>query len=165
MTALLGASLVVATGYVKGWLGKHEGPVRTCPPTGPVKASQVTLNVYNATGRAGLARTTADELRKRGFKIATVTNDPLEKKVTGTSEVRYGATGARAARLVAVQVKGARLVRDSRSDGSVDIVIGNRFTALAAPVKTNTKTNTKTKTKTKTKTGSKAAPSAPSGKC
>jgi len=135
VAAVLGVSLFVAAGYVQGWLGKHADTPRACAPKTAVTANQVTLNVYNATSHSGLARKTADGLKKRGFKIATVANDPLEKKVTGSSEVRYGNGGARAAKLVALQVKGAKMVQDSRSDGSLDIVIGDRFTALAPPAK------------------------------
>jgi hypothetical protein len=111
----------------------------TCTATaGPAAKtpSQVTVNVYNATDRSGLAARTAAEIRKRGFKVSTVSNDPLQKDVTGTAEVRYGATGTASAKLVLALVKGAKGVKDSRTDSSVDLVLGARFKALAAPAKT-----------------------------
>ncbi|NED06084.1 LytR C-terminal domain-containing protein, partial [Streptomyces sp. SID6648] len=50
------------------------------------KPGQVTVNVLNATTRSGLAQKTADELKKRGFRVGEVSNAPAEydKKVTGT---------------------------------------------------------------------------------
>ena len=97
------------------------------------KPREVTLNVYNATDRDGLAARTAAEVRRRGFAVATVANDPLGKSVPGPAEVRYGRSGASRARLVLALVKGARPVRDARTDASVDLVLGEAFTALNRP--------------------------------
>lgn len=112
-------------------------PTTTCTATakGPLKPSSVTVNVYNATDRSGLAAKTATEVRKRGFTVSTVANDPLQKTVTGPAEVRYGKTGAAGGALVLKLVKGAKAVHDSRTDSSVDLVLGRRFTALAAAPK------------------------------
>ena len=111
-------------------------PATCTAPTAPaLTPAGVTVNVYNATDRSGLAATTASAVRKRGYRIATVANDPLQKTVPGPAEVRYGATGRTGARLVLTLVKGAKAVKDSRTDSSVDLVLGDRFTALAAPPK------------------------------
>ena len=112
-------------------------PSSTCTATSTARVpSQVTVNVYNATDRTGLAAKTASDVRKRGFKVSAVSNDPLQKKVTGAAEVRYGATGTASAKLVLALVKGSKGVKDSRTDSSVDLVLGTRFTALTAPPKT-----------------------------
>jgi hypothetical protein len=105
-------------------------PVTCATSTAPTPRT-VTLNVYNATDRNGLAARTATQLRQRGFTVATVSNDPLQKTVTGTAEVRYGRSGLAASRLVLAEVKGAKAVQDSRTDASVDLVLGAKFTALA----------------------------------
>jgi zona occludens toxin (predicted ATPase) len=122
-------------------------PAPTCTtaapaaPAAPAKAAaapkpaDITINVYNATSRDGLAGKTASDVRERGFKVATVTNDPLQRTVTGTAEVRYGKSGAAKAKLVLGLVKGAKPVRDARTDASVDLVLGDKFTALTAPAK------------------------------
>jgi hypothetical protein len=110
-------------------------PACTTKPAAPVPGD-VTLNVYNSTDRAGLAAKTAAQLRKRGFKVATVANDPLQRKVAGPAEVRYGASAGQDGKLVLALVKGAKAVRDARPDASVDLVLGEKFTALAAPAKT-----------------------------
>ena len=110
-------------------------PTCTATATAALTPAGVTVNVYNATDRSGLAASTATAVRKRGYRIATVANDPLQKTVTGTAEVRYGATGRPGARLVLTLVKGAKAVKDSRTDSSVDLVLGDKFSALAAPPK------------------------------
>jgi hypothetical protein len=113
-------------------------PTSTCTPTATSAApapGKITVNVYNATQRDGLAARTASEVRKRGFKVSTVSNDPLAKQVPGPAEVRFGKTGAAAAKVVLALVKGAKSVQDARVDGSVDLVLGEKFSALAAAPK------------------------------
>src|SRR4051794_25655279 len=46
------------------------------PATALPKPGQIRVNVYNATPRGGLAKSTADELKKRGFLIGKVGNAP-----------------------------------------------------------------------------------------
>jgi hypothetical protein len=132
-------------------------PVCTTSTAATVPAD-VTVNVYNATTRDGLAKKTAAEVRKRGFLVATISNDPLQRTVTGPAEVRYGPTGKKGAVLVLALVKGAKGVQDARNDASVDLVLGNRFKALSLPAKTATATKpaastTTTGTATTTSTG------------
>ena len=115
---------------------RAAAPTVTCTATSTAKVpSQVTVNVYNATERTGLAARTATDVRKRGFKVSTVSNDPLQKNVTVAAEVRYGASGTASSKLVLALVKGAKAVKDSRTDASVDLVLGTKFTALTAPPK------------------------------
>lgn len=106
-------------------------PTTTCPPKpGAKKPASITVNVYNATDRNGLAARTATALRQRGFKVSTVANDPLQKTVAGPAEVRHGRSGAAAGKVVAALVKGAKSIQDGRPDASVDLVLGEKFTAL-----------------------------------
>lgn len=100
------------------------------PPRLKPIPSEVTVNVYNTTWKTGLARTVADQVAARGFKVAEVANDPLKTMHTGPAVIRYGERGDLAAALLKGHVAGAQLVRDGRADGSVDLVIGNAFTAL-----------------------------------
>jgi hypothetical protein len=111
----------------------RAAPSPTCTATSTAThPSQVTVNIYNATDRTGLAAKTASDVRKRGFKVSAVSNDPLQKKVAAPAEVRYGATGSTSAKLVLALVKGSKAVKDSRTDSSVDLVLGTKFTALTA---------------------------------
>lgn len=101
-------------------------PADTLPTAG-----DVTTNVYNATDRSGLAAATADELKARGFIIGEVANDPLARTVTGVAEIRYGTGGEAAATLMAFYLPGAKLVPDSRTDASIDTVLGAGFEQVA----------------------------------
>jgi hypothetical protein len=100
-----------------------------CPPP-EIQPGQVSINVFNATGRSGLARLVADGMAQRGFVLATIANDPLAKDVPTGAEIRHGPAGVGQAQLVATQIPGAVLVVDQRPDASVDIAIGETFTEL-----------------------------------
>ncbi|MEU8958778.1 LytR C-terminal domain-containing protein [Streptomyces sp. NPDC048518] len=98
------------------------------------KPKQITVNVFNATPRGGLAKSTADELKKRGFAIGKVGNATKEfdKKVKGTGML----LGAKAAAdtslpVLGTQLAGAELKSDVRKTGDVDLIIGNQFKNLA----------------------------------
>ncbi|MET7361868.1 LytR C-terminal domain-containing protein [Streptomyces sp. NPDC005562] len=98
------------------------------------KPKQITVNVFNATPHGGLAKSTADELKKRGFAIGKVGNATKEfdKKVKGTGML----LGAKAAAdtslpVLGTQLAGAELKSDVRKSGDVDLIIGDRFKNLA----------------------------------
>jgi LytR cell envelope-related transcriptional attenuator len=97
------------------------------------KPAEVTVNVYNASTRNGLAASTAAALKLRGFTIGKVTNDPLKSNLTGAAQVRGGKAGTSEMRVVAAEVTGAKLQPDSRTDDSVDLVLGAGFSALTSP--------------------------------
>ena len=89
------------------------------------------MNVYNATTRKGLAKSTSVELAARGFRTGKVSNDPSKKIIAASAEIRFGPAGAVNAKVVAAQVVGAVLVPDNRRDATVDFVLGEGFAALA----------------------------------
>ncbi|MEV0219327.1 LytR C-terminal domain-containing protein [Streptomyces sp. NPDC050704] len=108
------------------------------PSASPAKAlpkpGQITVNVLNATPRSGLAKDTADELKKRGFKVGEVGNAPktYDKKVPGPGIV-LGAKAAADAALpvLGTQLTGAELKTDNRTKpAEVDLVLGTAFKAL-----------------------------------
>ena len=140
---LLVTALVTGAG---GWLLLRYEPqvvaAPACPPPAPpapppspapAAARAVTLNVYNATERQGLAASVAKELRKRGFTVKSVANDPLDRKVGGVGEVRHGPRGGPAAAAVGTHVDAARMAPDGRSNGSVDLVLGAGYRRLRTP--------------------------------
>ncbi|MFS8203318.1 LytR C-terminal domain-containing protein (plasmid) [Streptomyces sp. CWNU-52B] len=109
------------------------------PSASPVEAvllkpGQITVNVLNATARAGLAKDTADALKKRGFKIGEVGNatKAYDKKVDGAGLV----LGAKAAAdtalpVLATQLAGAETKTDTRAKpAEVDLILGKTFKAL-----------------------------------
>ncbi|MFE2829158.1 LytR C-terminal domain-containing protein [Streptomyces sp. NPDC059271] len=98
------------------------------------KPGQITVNVLNATPRSGLAKQTADELKKRGFKIGDVGNATAayDKKVEGAG-LLLGAKDADRAALPVLntQLSGAQLKTDGRKQATtVDLIIGNGFKTL-----------------------------------
>lgn len=114
----------------------------SCRPFDPRVATpaNTTVNVYNATTKKGLAARTATELKRRGFTVGEVSNDPLKRKVAGAAEVRFGPSGKpRAQLLVPLGGKGTTQLTDKRKDTTVDLVLGATFTSLApAPKPTGT---------------------------
>lgn len=114
----------------KGKADKPGASVNGFPAPG-----KITVNVLNATPRAGLAKDTADELKKRGFRIGSVGNATKEydKKVKGTA-LLLGAKAAEDAALPVLntQLTGARLKTDGRTKATeVDLIIGTGFKALS----------------------------------
>jgi hypothetical protein len=99
----------------------------------PANPRKVTINVYNGTRRGGLASSTAKALEGRGFIVGRVANDPLGKPIAGVVEIRVGPQGAAGASAVTLQVTDAKVVVDSRTDASVDLVLGVRYTSLRSP--------------------------------
>ncbi|WP_261800643.1 LytR C-terminal domain-containing protein [Streptomyces sp. PBH53] len=98
------------------------------------KPAGITVNVYNATRRTGLAKSTADELKKRGFRIGRVGNasKQYDKKVKGTG-ILLGTPAAQhtALRVLATQLAHADLRADTRKGTDVDLIIGDAFKGLA----------------------------------
>ena len=135
---MLIATVAYAASYVQGWVGSPKPTSvanASCGADPPLKPSRVTLNVYNASARTGLAATVARAMEKKGFRVATVDNDPLGKTILTVGEIRAGPSGAAAAALVSARLVGARVVRDDRSDASVDLVLGEGYRALSTPPK------------------------------
>jgi len=130
-----------AAAYFQGWVGTRAPkivPSPSCQPATPVEAltpQAVKVNVYNSTDRANLAASVAKSLRTQGFKVVDVANDPLGKPISGVGEIRSGSAGAAGATLVAARLAGAKVVVDSRTDATVDLVLGMSFKALTVPPK------------------------------
>jgi hypothetical protein len=100
------------------------------------KPAQITVNVLNATPRSGLAKKTADELKKRGFKIGDVGNATKEydKKVKGTGLVLGPASALKTSLpVLAAQLTSAERRTDAARKGTdVDLIIGNGFKNLTS---------------------------------
>ncbi len=107
-------------------------PRSTAKPLPEPKA--VKVNVLNATTRSGLAKSTADALKKRSFTIGDVGNAPAayDKKVKGTG-VLLGAPAATDSsfKVLGTQVAGVERKTDTRKGGEIDLIIGDKFKALA----------------------------------
>lgn len=139
-----------------GGIGKIKAPVAGALP----EPGTITVNVLNATSRGGLAKSTSEELKKRGFKIGEVGNAPagLDKKVKKTG-VLVGAPGSgTTARLkvLGTQLDGVDTKFVDRGGKDVDLVIGDDFKKLA---KKNTAVTALSKLAQADKASTKPAPS------
>ncbi|UQX02116.1 LytR C-terminal domain-containing protein [Streptomyces sp. RerS4] len=94
---------------------------------------QITVNVYNATPRAGLAKAVGDELRKRGFVVGHVGNAPagFDKKVPGSGILLGSPTTDKAAySVLATQLDGLTQQTDTREGADIDLILGDSFKEL-----------------------------------
>ncbi|KNB52442.1 LytR C-terminal domain-containing protein [Streptomyces caatingaensis] len=109
----------------------HAAPREQLP-----RPADITVNVYNATPRSGLAKTTADELKQRGFRIGKVGNAPApyDKNVNGTALLLGAPEDTDTAmRVLQEQVEGAEVKADVRKGEDIDLIIGAGFKELAPP--------------------------------
>lgn len=125
----LAAGIYYASTYFRDTTPR-PGPCTTEVALPVVRPADVTVNVLNATKRAGLALSTSKAVAQRGFKIAKVGNDTSGKAIAAPAEIRHGAGAEASAALLATHIPGAVLVKDARKDKSVDLVIGNGWKAV-----------------------------------
>jgi hypothetical protein len=149
VAVLIAVAVLVVVGVLYGIFslirGDSSEPSSDSPSSGPSPCvttmstpadelpspSQVRVNVFNATGTAGLAGKTAKELGSRNFKVVKVANDPKDKKITGIAEIRFGTKGELSAQVLLFQAPGAELVNDGRKGKNVDLAMGEDFGGLA----------------------------------
>jgi len=93
-------------------------------PKGQLKSSQVVVSVYNGGDKRGLAGDVGRAMRERGFKVQRTTN--TGEKVQRTIIVGAGAKNPEVL-LVKGFFKNADVRVDKRVDGSVDVLVGNRY--------------------------------------
>ncbi|GEK20465.1 LytR C-terminal domain-containing protein [Cellulomonas xylanilytica] len=101
-----------------------------CPPAGalPIAANQISVKVFNATTRVGLAGATAASLVERGFAVPSAEN--AAATYDGTARIIFGVPGAVQAYTLAAHIDGAVFVLDPRADASVDLALGAEFAEL-----------------------------------
>jgi hypothetical protein len=94
----------------------------------PIPPDRVEVRVLNASGKRGQAALVSESLRQLGF---TNTNKPGNDKAFQNREapacrgqIRFGANGEAAARTLSLVDSCVELIRDGRTDASVDLAIG-----------------------------------------
>lgn len=97
-----------------------------------VRTKDVTVSVYNAGSRSGLASQTRDELAARGFIPGDAGNAPEELESVRFVRILAPSTKDPAARLVAAQFGRNTLIAATREDlgPGVDLVVGDSFVGL-----------------------------------
>lgn len=117
-----------ATQAPKAGSAASAAPKVVLPPPGGI-----TVNVYNATPRAGLAKAVGDELKSRGFAIGEVGNAPadFDKKVPGAG-ILIGSpkTDKAAFSVLGTNLAGATQQTDAREGADIDLILGDAFKEL-----------------------------------
>ncbi|HVE31765.1 MAG TPA: LCP family protein [Mycobacteriales bacterium] len=95
----------------------------------PAARGDVTVTIYNGSGRSGLAAQAASGLTKAGFKVGGTGN--ADRQDYSRTEIRYGSGGEAGARAVLAVIPSATLVpRDGVS--GVQLVLGSDFRSIGA---------------------------------
>ena len=99
----------------------------------PTPPNQVSVRVFNASSQRGAASLLSAQFDDLGFQqAAPAADDPQYPygNMDCVGQIRFGAQGEGSARMLSLLIPCAQLVRDSRSDASVDVSIGSRFNGL-----------------------------------
>jgi hypothetical protein len=103
----------------------------------PDDPAEVTVKIYNGTGKPGLAESVTNEFKNRRF----TTQKPAESKTRykGVAEIRYGPdTVGKAQLLRAYFLAQSKMSYNAkRKGGVIDIVVGNEFRQLATTTEVN----------------------------
>lgn len=97
-----------------------------------VQPSDVTVSVFNAGSRSGLADQTLSELTARGFNRGDVGNAPTELETVQFVRVLSSSAEDPTARLVALQFGANTVVQATQEDlgPGVEVIVGDRFVGL-----------------------------------
>ena len=118
----------VATGYL---------PRVACVLALPDSPTEVRIRVLDGGVTAGLAETTASQLRARSFSVQVGT--ARGGGPAGTAALSYGPAAIGSATLVRAELPGEVTMRfdPDRRDGTVDLTLGPAFTHLATTTEVN----------------------------
>jgi len=136
LVGIIIAAIITALAIISGQLKiptpeASKQPAAVCPTAtfDYTPNDKINLNVYNATSRAGLARTVADEFAARKFVVGTVAN--TQDAYRGVAAVVSGAAGQSAAFSVQRNLPGSDYFQDGRTDASVDVILSADYKELA----------------------------------
>ncbi len=148
---LSGATLIVlmsllAVGAYVGWqrlsapVPERDEPTKASGPRcdggvargDVVRTRDITVSVYNAGSRSGLAGQTMSELEARGFIPGDVGNAPAKFETVRWVRVLAPSKKDPAARLVALQFGKQTLVQAVKRDlgPGVEVIVGDKFLGL-----------------------------------
>ncbi len=111
----------------------EAGALDTVAPAPP---GQVAVQVFNAGGQRGQANLVAAELGDLGFGAAGAPgNDPFfpSSDMECFGQIRFGTAGEAAASTLALVLPCADLVRDGRTETTVDVSVGTGFADVNPP--------------------------------
>ena len=96
----------------------------------PVPPGSVPVRVLNAGGQRGQANLVAAQLGDLGFgEAAPPANDPFypDENLECIAQLRFGSAGEAAASTLALVLPCAEMVRDGRTESTVDVAVGTAF--------------------------------------
>lgn len=130
--ALLFGTFGVALAFTQGWVVDRNpmaNPTVACVEwKEPPPPRDITVNVYNATNRRGLAVTASQLLAGQKFRVGRIGNDPQRATIEETAQIRYGTRTKAQAQVLALRFPGAALVEQKdRDDGILDVVLGDAY--------------------------------------
>lgn len=99
----------------------------------PKPRNAFSVRVLNGSGRNGLARSAAAQLRRQGFTVTFVGDAPELAWRDDSAIVWHGRGGAEQARLVAAQIPGSHVAQDQRDGTGVEVILGTAFTRISEP--------------------------------
>jgi polyisoprenyl-teichoic acid--peptidoglycan teichoic acid transferase len=145
-----------AAGVVDRFLGRTPAPT-----PGATAPANTQVSVLNGLGTAGLAAATADDLRRSGYRIATVGNAPSAD--LSRSQIAYAPGNlADAKALAGTLLGGASLVEDSTlAPAHLTLVLGPGFTGLRPSAGSTAKPGASAGSGTDAKRGSATTPAKP----
>lgn len=134
---LLFGTFGIALAFNQGWVADRNplaNPTPECVEwVQPPPPRDITVNVYNATSRRGLAVEASTLLAGQKFRIGRVGNDPQRATVEQTAEIRYGTRTKPQAQVLATRFPGAKMVEQKdRVDGILDVVLGDKYEKVKA---------------------------------
>ena len=109
-----------------GTVLEHDALDRTTP----VPVGEVNFKVVNASTQRNQAKVVATMFTELGLKqAADPGNDPIYPAgdMNCRGQIRFGAPGSSAARMLSLLEPCLELVRDDRQDATVDIAVGKKF--------------------------------------
>lgn len=125
-------ALAIARGDLKVPFFQREAAEPVACPTAvfsyPSNES-VNVSVYNSTDQGGLAGSTAEKLRKRGYNVGEVGNKSLNNNSV-TAVIVSGEAGRAGAFNLQQNISNTEYVADDREDDSIDLILGRSFTGL-----------------------------------
>ncbi|MCA4134339.1 LytR C-terminal domain-containing protein [Arthrobacter sp. M4] len=138
LLGLIAAGVVGALAVMSGQIKvpaavESREPAALCPKAvfDYLPNDKVSLNVFNATSKPGLAKSVADQFVARGYKVVEVSNKGTSYR--GVGVVVSGAGGQAAAFNIQRNLAGTDYFQDARTDASVDLILTEEFKALVPP--------------------------------
>jgi hypothetical protein len=101
--------------------------------TAPEVPGRAQIRVLNATEERGKAGQVSSILNELGFsKVVGAQNDPVYagKDLSCQGQIRFGQQGIATARTLNLLEPCAELIKDNRTDATVDLVVGEKFGEL-----------------------------------